>query len=348
MHVNLASLLTSAALIAAPVVVLAEPSPAYAAASDCAAFEIAAHRGYKPASVDGNSMQAFAAAAEAGYSIETDARADADGKIWMFHDRDTFASTGTPGFLDEMTSAEVEQLRYRRGQAPVVSLDDTLAFVAAQTATPLYVEPKVKTIAGEVTRKVLEAGIADRTWLTAFPAPVLAANPDAHQLEKLRGRQPSIDYLRSRGIDTVALLNRSLSPDVVDYYRANGFAVQAQEANGYRAWHQAIVAGADAQLTDNPLALENYCPIALEKPVITDVSPSRGRIGTEVTITGDYFFDVRAVRFASKRADFTVVNRSTVTAIVPADAYRISRLVVRTSNGATRSAETFEVTQARG
>lgn len=332
------SLLAGGVLLA-----VAPATPAAATPSDCSTYEVVAHRGYHPDGVAGNSMEAFVRGAADGYSLETDIRADAEGVLWVFHDLDTFPSTGTVGQFDQLTTAEVEQLTYRGpAQAPLVRFDDLLTFVATQTTAPLYLEPKVKSIAGEVMQEVLDAGLADRTWLTAYPQPVTAVYPEALQLEKVRGRTPlTADYLDSRGIDIVALLNRNLSPDLVDYYHGEGFEVQAQEANGYRAWHQAIVAGADGQLTDNPAAVETYCPQALEKPVVTDLSPNRGRVGSTITVTGAYFFDVRAVRFADVPTTFTVVDSRTMIVTVPQTNYALTRVVVRNPNGLTRSAERF-------
>ena len=56
-------------------------------------------------------------------------------------------------------------------------------------------------------------------------------------------------------------------------------------------------------------------------PTITSINPSSGAVGSQVTITGNNFTGVAAVRFANNvAAQFTVVSNTQITATVPAGA----------------------------
>ena len=74
-----------------------------------------AHRGYHSGGVVENTLAAFVEATRRGFSIETDVWKDSDGQLWVFHDHDVERLTGTPGYIDEMTTEQVAALRFLKG-----------------------------------------------------------------------------------------------------------------------------------------------------------------------------------------------------------------------------------------
>jgi uncharacterized repeat protein (TIGR03803 family) len=82
--------------------------------------------------------------------------------------------------------------------------------------------------------------------------------------------------------------------------------------------------------------------IAHIDPVITNLDPSSGPVGTMVHITGGGFAGTRQVRFAGKLASFTVLSPSAIEATVPAGAKK-GKATVNTPNGVATSPEPFTV-----
>ncbi|MBW4698767.1 MAG: VCBS repeat-containing protein [Aphanocapsa lilacina HA4352-LM1] len=78
-------------------------------------------------------------------------------------------------------------------------------------------------------------------------------------------------------------------------------------------------------------------------PVIDSITPRRGPVGTEVTITGTGFTGTTAVTFGGASAAYTVVSGTQITAIVPAGATS-GPIAVTTPAGTATSARRFRVT----
>jgi glycerophosphoryl diester phosphodiesterase len=84
-----------------------------------------AHRGGASDAPE-NTMPAFERAVELGYTyLETDVHATADGVLVAFHDPDLARTCDRPGFIHELTWAEVATARVR-GEAPIPRLDELL------------------------------------------------------------------------------------------------------------------------------------------------------------------------------------------------------------------------------
>jgi len=81
-------------------------------------------------------------------------------------------------------------------------------------------------------------------------------------------------------------------------------------------------------------------------PGITRFSPTRGAIGTPVTITGTGFGNATDVRFAGKSASFTVTENGDISAVVPANA-TAGRVSVVTPSGTITSQTPFTVIPIR-
>jgi len=101
-----------------------------------------AHRGLHDRSkgVVENSLSAARAAACAGYAIECDVQASADGEVVVFHDETLERLTDGTGRLDALTRFEIARLTLRGTREGAPSLRDFLATIGGQV--PLFIEIK--------------------------------------------------------------------------------------------------------------------------------------------------------------------------------------------------------------
>jgi hypothetical protein len=84
--------------------------------------------------------------------------------------------------------------------------------------------------------------------------------------------------------------------------------------------------------------------VVASQPAITSFSPTSGRTGTSVTITGTGFTGANRVRFGNKNASFTVNSPTQITATVPGGA-KTGKISVTTPAGTATSSATFTVTR---
>jgi hypothetical protein len=82
--------------------------------------------------------------------------------------------------------------------------------------------------------------------------------------------------------------------------------------------------------------------VTVPAPTITSFSPTSGRTGTAVTITGTAFTGATAVRFGGVLASFTVNSATQITATVPVGAVT-GKISVTTAGGTGTSATNFTV-----
>jgi large repetitive protein len=82
--------------------------------------------------------------------------------------------------------------------------------------------------------------------------------------------------------------------------------------------------------------------VTVPAPTISSFSPTSGRTGTAVTITGTAFTGATAVRFGGVRASFAVNSATQITATVPVGAVT-GKISVTTSGGTGTSAMNFTV-----
>lgn len=79
-------------------------------------------------------------------------------------------------------------------------------------------------------------------------------------------------------------------------------------------------------------------------PTISSFTPTKGKVGTVVTITGTNFSGATAVEFIGVKATFTVNSPTQITATVPAKAKGKGPITVKTPGGKATSSQLFKVT----
>jgi len=121
-----------------------------------------AHRGYHDLNDRRweNTLSAFAAAAERGYSIECDVHLSADNVPVVIHDDVLKRLTGADGFVWQRTAAELATLRVGGTSDHVPTLAEVLALVAGRV--PLVVE--LKGTPGHDTGLVASVGALLKTY----------------------------------------------------------------------------------------------------------------------------------------------------------------------------------------
>ena len=100
-----------------------------------------AHRGYhdKP-QIPENSLPAFRRAIARGWGAELDVHLLRDGTLAVFHDSDLARCTGASGMIEDLTLAELKQLRLEGTVEQVPTFDEVLALF--EDTTPLIIELK--------------------------------------------------------------------------------------------------------------------------------------------------------------------------------------------------------------
>ncbi len=307
---------------------------AVAAPASCDELEIIAHRGHVTRGVDENTPEAFDAARDRGFSIEADVWIDNDNVLWVFHDRDTTKLTGTPGLITDMSTAEVERLRYSKAGSPLLRLSEAMDLFQTFPRTRIYLEPKAAYLVDEVADMVVARGRIASTWITDHIDRARAAQPAVQVVAKVDGPLPAQpDRYITDGVDIVAAPSGMLVPATVERYQRRGLEVQGRNANSTGSWRRMIQAGADAQLTDRPAGLAKFCPAALKDPRIN--ARKSGRTGPRtMAIRGKFFYDVANVRVADRTVRYKVVSPRRINARIKGIRAKRVSVYVRTPNGA--------------
>jgi glycerophosphoryl diester phosphodiesterase len=163
-------------------------------------WQIHAHRGGR-AEFDENTLSAFQASYAKGLrGFETDVRMCRDGSLVIMHDGSIERTTLGKGAVEDLTEAELRQVRTRRNN-PILFLDELVAFLADKPG--LYVEFEMKTDAirypqeklGDYCRKLYEAVIPRMPKSST----VLFTSFDKRPLILVKNTYPDVDLMLITG-----------------------------------------------------------------------------------------------------------------------------------------------------
>lgn len=134
-----------------------------------------AHRGFwTPDGAPENSLTAFQAACDAGYSIELDVRLSADGEAMVFHDERLERLTGTEGRMSDHTAADLSTLRLSGTDETIPTLAEALVEIGHRALVLIEVKAPFGEV-GPLEKRVSEV-VLDHNGPTA----VIGFNPYSH------------------------------------------------------------------------------------------------------------------------------------------------------------------------
>jgi len=163
-------------------------------------WQIHAHRGGR-LEFDENTLSAFQASYAKGLrGFETDVRMCKDGALVIMHDGTLERTTQGKGAIEELTTAELRQVRTKKGN-PILFLDELVAFLADKPG--LYVEFEMKTDPTrypqarmeEYCRKLYEAVIPRMPKSST----VLLTSFDKRPLVFIKNTYPDVDLMLITG-----------------------------------------------------------------------------------------------------------------------------------------------------
>ena len=166
-------------------------APGYASRTMKAPFQKRnfAHRGLhtKDKKVPENSLTAFELAAAAGYGIELDVHLSKDGSVVVFHDDTLERVCGVPGRVEDLTLAQLQQLKLCGSEETIPLFTDVLNVIHGRG--PLIVEIKTGSRNRELCRKTLAIlrGYAGDYCIESFD-PTVVAWFRFHAPDLLRGQ----------------------------------------------------------------------------------------------------------------------------------------------------------------
>lgn len=182
-----------------------------------------AHRGLhaKDKSVPENSLTAFKLAAAAGYGAELDVQLSKDGKVVVFHDDDLLRVCGLDKRVDELTFAELQELRLCGTEEKIPLFTDVLA--AFEGGGPLIVELKNGKRNRELCKKTNDIlkGYKGEYCIESFN-PLIVAWFRFHAPKTVRGQlaMPKENYNMSKAANFIlenCLLNIAARPNFIAY-----------------------------------------------------------------------------------------------------------------------------------
>ena len=144
-----------------------------------------AHRGYhdKP-QIPENSLPAFRRAIARGWGAELDVHLLKDGTLAVFHDSDLSRCTGADGMIEDLTLAELKELRLEGTDEQIPTFDEVLALF--EMATPLIIE--LKTANGN--HRALAEAVCQR--LDTYKGAFCMESFDPRVLHEVRSLRPGV------------------------------------------------------------------------------------------------------------------------------------------------------------
>ena len=143
-----------------------------------------AHRGLHGQGVPENSMAAFKAALDAGYGIELDVHLLADGNLAVIHDSLLNRTTGQPGRIEDLTTAQLKDYRLEGTEETIPEFQDLLTLYNGKA--PLIVE--LKPVDGNHAQLTETAC----KMLETYPGPYCLESFDPRCIQWLKKHRPHL------------------------------------------------------------------------------------------------------------------------------------------------------------
>ncbi len=146
---------------------------------------------------DENTLQAFQKTYDQGLrGFETDIRMTKDGELVIFHDASLERMTGLQGIVEEMTAAELRNVKTKKGN-PLLFLDELLIFLEDKPG--VYLELEMKTnpkaypqeLLEEYCDKLYKAATAKKPETSTY----LFTSFDKRPLQYIKATYPDADML---------------------------------------------------------------------------------------------------------------------------------------------------------
>lgn len=225
---------------------------------------------------DENTLVAFQESWDAGYTgFETDIRMSRDGVCYMTHDHTLDRTTNGHGVLEQMTSAEIDQLRTKQGNR-ILKLTEFVEFLNGKDN--LYVEWELKSSPLELypqerleeyVEKVYAAAKSVRTKNSQF----VFTSGDYRGLRYLQEHHPDADLLliigeplsdktiamaRLTGIKTLGCTMAGTSREMVQKAHKEGITVSLWPGTSVEDFMLGAYLGCDRMCTDVPVKVKNW------------------------------------------------------------------------------------------
>lgn len=137
-----------------------------------------AHRGlFANPSVPENSLSAFVAARDQGFSIECDVRLSADGVLYAFHDDGLERLCGHAGWFRDLNSTEIDKICLMSGSESPPRVGSMLAAIGGRV--PLVIELKTFSNWGWDVSFATERALVNELKNYAGPVAVKSFNPQS-------------------------------------------------------------------------------------------------------------------------------------------------------------------------
>jgi glycerophosphoryl diester phosphodiesterase len=229
------------------------------AKTSCSQLEIQAHRGYHYGSIDQNTIKSFDEANAHGYAIETDVWHDKQGQLWVFHDRDVSRATNGTGKIDQMTTAQVEDLRYTKGGHRLPKFHKAVKAWSQYPNRRIYVEPKQKDAIPGIAQELKNAGLVSNIRFTGYWDYVEKNFPKFGTEPKSPKTYFDPSHWVAKHADAVMTGWQVMTLARVAAYHQAGLDVLETHNNTTTGWANAINLNFDGIMTDRPNEAKAFC-----------------------------------------------------------------------------------------
>lgn len=222
-------------------------------------FRLVGHRGAAALAPE-NTLPSFVKAYECGATaIEFDVRLTRDDVPVIFHDESLKRLTGVEARVRDLSFEELRELRVL-GEAQVPTLEEVLEFASGRLAVD--VELKDSGTEREVVRLLKKYNLEEESLITSFSPEILSRVKELAPNLRLgvlleRWDDKYLDIAGQLGAQAILPNYTSVTPDVVDSIKGEGFALIVWTVNDPEEAARLLRQGVDGIITDDPYKLKS-------------------------------------------------------------------------------------------